>query len=254
MTKIAAIVQARMSSSRLPGKVLLDLAGKPVLWHIFNQLSYSKALKDVIVATSYDRTDDPIEKWAHENGYNLFRGDLGNVLSRFYKAAKKFNVDVIARITGDCPLIDPTIVDNVIQGFIDGGFDYFSNNNPSTFPDGLDVEVFSFGALEKAFLNAKYTSEIEHVTPYIRKHPELFKLGNYFSDKNYEKLRWTLDYKEDYKFLSIIFKELFRSNSYIGWKSVINYLEQNPNIQQMNAHFERNEGYRKSIREDKRIE
>jgi len=253
MKNIVCIVQARMTSTRLPNKVLLVLAGQPVLTQVFNQLSHSKLLTTTILATSMDSCDDPLEDWATKNNKKYFRGSLENVLDRFFETAKEYNADVIVRITADCPLIDPEIVDQCIDGFNNGDYDYYSNVNPPTFPDGLDTEVFSFAALEKAYSNAELKSEIEHVTPYIKNHPELFKIGNFYSEVNYEKLRWTLDNKEDYDFLSLIYKELFKPNSFISWKDVISFLNQNINLQQINAHIERNEGFIKSLNEDKKV-
>lgn len=250
MSKIIAIVQARMTSSRLPGKVLKDLTGKPVIWHVFNQLSFSQKIDQIILAMSDNKADDQLEDWAKENNINFFRGDLDNVLKRFYDTALNYKGDVIVRITADCPLIDPEIVDQVIHLFLSGEFDYYSNTNPPTFPDGLDTEVFTFAALQKAFQAAKLKSEIEHVTPYIRNNPDKFKIGNYSSSINYEKLRWTLDNKEDYDFLSVIYNKLYRPNSFISWKEVIKYLESNTNLLMINEHINRNEGFAKSLNED----
>jgi len=250
MSKIVAIVQARMSSSRFPGKVLKPLSGVPVLSHVFNQLSFSRKLDDIVLTTSNDTSDDQLQQWAEENNRNFFRGDLDNVLNRFYETSLKYKADVIVRITGDCPLIDPSIVDKVILGFFDGDYDYYSNANPPTFPDGLDTEVFSFPTLETAYRKAKLKSEQEHVTPYIRNHPELFKIGNLVSEVNFEKHRWTLDNQEDYEFLSKIFESLYKPNSFISWGKVISFLKKNKDLQKINAHIERNEGFYKSLKED----
>lgn len=253
MKNIVAIVQARMTSTRLPNKVLMDLGNRTVLGQVLNQLSFSKFLNNVVLATSNDESDDKLENWAIENNISYFRGDLNNVLKRFYDTAKSFHADVIIRITADCPLIDPEIVDAVIKEFLDGNYDYYSNANPPTFPDGLDTEVFTFKALEESFLNAELKSEIEHVTPYIRNHPELFKIGNYLSNVNYENLRWTIDNQEDYDFLKNIFINLNNENSFISWKKVIEFLSKNEEIQKINSHLQRNEGFIKSLNEDKKI-
>lgn len=253
MGKIIAIVQARMSSTRLPNKVLLDLAGLPVLTRVFNQLSYSKLLTNTVLATSTDPSDDPLENWANRNNQKFYRGDLNNVLKRFYDTATKFNANIIVRITADCPLIDPAVVDSVIKGYLEGSYDYFTNINPPTFPDGLDTEVFSFSTLEKAYQEAELQSEIEHVTPYIRNHPELFRIGNILCDTNYEKLRWTLDNQEDYGFLASIFNDLSKPNSFIGWRKVIEFIEKNKDVQNINSYIKRNEGFIKSLKEDKKI-
>lgn len=250
MKNIVCIIQARMSSTRLPGKVMLPLSGHPVIAHVFNQLSFSKQISKCVLATSLDITDDTLEKWAVESGRLCFRGSLNNVLERFYFAAQEYEADVVARVTADCPLIDPDVVDKVIAGFLDGKFDYYSNINPPTFPDGLDIEVFSFSALRKAFQEAKLDSEIEHVTPYLRNHPELFRVGNCESNKNYQDLRWTLDNKEDYELLKKVFEDLHSNGGYIHWQDVITYLHNHPSVKRINEHIERNEGYKKSLRED----
>ena len=252
MKKIAAIVQARMSSSRLPQKVLMDLQGKPVIEQVFHQLSYSKLLNEIILATSSDSSDDPLIEWAKSKQIKYFRGDLNNVLKRFYDTAKYFNIEVIVRITADCPLIDPEIVDNVIEQYLIGNHDYFSNTNPPTFPDGLDTEVFSFVSLEKAFDRAKLLSEIEHVTPYIRNHPEEFKIGNYSSSINYEHFRWTLDNPEDYYFISAVYNNLYEEGTFIKWHDVIKFLDKNKEVIGINEHIARNEGLTKSLKSDKK--
>lgn len=253
MKNIVCIVQARMTSTRLPNKVLLDLAGHPVLTQVFNQLSYSKLLTDIVLATSMDPSDDPLEDWAIKNHKKYSRGSLENVLSRFYETAKKYKADIVVRITADCPLIDPTLVDQCIVGYNNGDYDYFSNTNPPTFPDGLDTEVFSFAALEKNYNCAELKSEIEHVTPFIRNHPVLFKIGNLSAPTSYEKLRWTLDNREDYEFLTFIYQKLYKKNNFIKWQDVIELIKNNENLLKINAHLERNEGFIKSLKEDKKI-
>lgn len=252
MKKIVAIVQARMSSTRLPNKVLMNLGGKTVVGQVVNQLSYSKLLNEVVLATSTDKIDDPLEKWAMEHNVRYFRGDLDNVLKRYFDTAKQTKADIIVRITADCPLIDPEVVDNVISNFLEGGYDYYSNTNPPTFPDGLDTEVFSFTTLEKAYKEADLQSEFEHVTPYIRNHPETFKTGNYKSEIHYENLRWTLDNREDYDLLTQLFTALNKENSFINYKEVIDYVHANSELLKTNAHIKRNEGYIKSLIEDKK--
>lgn len=253
MKKIVAIIQARMSSSRLSNKVLLNLCGKPVVEQVFNQLSFSKLINEIVLATSEDRSDDPLENWARLANYKFFRGSLNNVLERFYDAARFFSADIIVRITADCPLIDPSVVDDVIKGFLCGNFDYYSNINPPSFPDGLDTEVFSFDTLEKAFRNADLQSEIEHVTPYIRNHPDLFRIGNLNFEKKFDHLRWTLDNQEDFEFISIIYDELYKKKSFIKFKEVLKFLEKNKELMNINSHIERNEGFSKSLKSDKKI-
>lgn len=253
MNNIICIVQARMSSTRLPGKVLLDLSGKPVVAQVFNQLSYSKLLNNIILATTIDPSDDLLEEWAINNSIKYFRGSLENVLERFYETAKMYNADAIVRITADCPLIDPELIDICIEKFSVGNYDYYSNTNPPTFPDGLDCEIFKFSALKDAYRNAQMKSEIEHVTPYMRNHPEKYKIGNYISEINYENYRWTLDNKEDYVFIIEVYKALFKTGSFIKWHDVIDLLDANRDLVNINLHISRNEGFTKSLNEDKKI-
>ena len=172
---VVAIIQARMSSSRLPGKVLLPLVEKPVLAHVIERLSYSRLIEKIVVATSVDSSDDPIANFCRENHVLCFRGSLEDVLDRYYRAAIENHADSVVRITADCPVIDPVVVDAVITGFLSGNYDLFGLDGE--FPDGLDCTVFSLSALKKARLNAKLKSEREHVGPYIENSPHLFQNG-----------------------------------------------------------------------------
>jgi len=250
MSEIVAIVQARLSSTRLPHKVLLNLAGKPVLSQVFNQLSFSKSISEIVLATSTDSSDDPLEIWANENNKKFYRGDLNNVLKRYFDTAKFFGAQNIVRITADCPLIDPEIVDSVVHKFLEGDYDYFSNTNPPTFPDGLDTEIFTFHSLELAFKEAKLSSELEHVTSYFKNHPEKFKIGNLISDVNYENLRWTLDQKEDFELISSIYRELYRENSFIRWRDILKLVTKDKKLLSINSYIKRNDGLIKFLKED----
>ncbi len=243
-----------MTSTRLPGKVLLNLGGKPVVQQVFNQISKTKLINEIVLATSIDKSDDLLEEWAKSSNNLFFRGSLDNVLERYYSAAKEFSADIVVRITADCPLIDPIIIDSVIELFNKGKYDYCSNTITPTFPDGLDVEVFKFTALEKAHKNATLLSEMEHVTPYIKNNPGLYKIGQFFSKTDYSSLRWTIDNKEDYEFLEQIFDKLSQENKYISWNSVIRFLKNNENLLKINSHILRDEGYVKSLLNDKKTE
>ena len=246
-----AIIQARMSSSRLPGKVLNLLAEKPVLDHVVRRVQQSKYINKVVVATSIDESDNLIENWCKQNNINCYRGSLNDVLDRFYQAAKIYNAKNILRITADCPAIDYEIIDEVIERHIEGGFDYYGLKGE--FPDGLDCTMISFNALSNAWENSKLDSEREHVGPYIEKHPELFKLGGYEKFKNLSHLRWTLDESNDYDFLKIIFDELYKINNYFGHELILDLLKQKPSLNMINNQIIRNEGYLNSIKNDKII-
>lgn len=246
---IVSIVQARMSSSRLPGKVLLPLAGKPVLGHIIERLEYSKLINKTIVATSTDKTDDPIVQFCIDNKIHHFRGSLHDVLDRYYQASKLTNADVIVRITGDCPAIDPVVLDSVISGYLAGSYDLYGL--AGEFPDGLDCTVFSFSAIQEAWTNSSLKSEREHVCPYIEKNPNLFKTGGLHLFNGLEKHRWTLDEPEDYKFLNEIFEELYVPDTPFYAHNILQFLETRPELLKINEGIIRNAGYNKSLKEEK---
>jgi len=241
-----AIIQARMSSSRLPGKVLLPLMGKPVLEHVVTRLKYAISLKEIVVATSTEVDDDAIELWAKSNKVNYYRGSLSDVLDRYYQAALLYKAETVVRITADCPVIDPYIVDEVVFGFKKGAFDAYGLSGE--FPDGLDCQVFSFSALEKAWKEATLPSEREHVGPYIEKtHPELFKLGGLEKFSNLGHLRWTLDEERDYEFLNQIYEELYVADSLFVTDDILNLLKRRPELSEINSQITRNAGYLKSL-------
>ena len=246
---LACIVQARISSQRLPGKVLLKLGNKSVLGHVVERLKFCKTFEKIIIATSIDKSDNLIEKWCEENNVVCYRGSLNDVLDRYYQAVKHFELDSVIRITADCPLIDPLIVDRVVRGFKSDIYDAFSL--AGEFPDGLDCQVFSKNAIQKAWENAKLPSEREHVGVYIEKtNPEKFKLGNIKPFKNLASMRWTLDEKEDFEFLKKIFENLYRSGQIFHTEDILRYLEYNPEIISINSKIKRNEGYYKSLEKD----
>ncbi len=248
--KIGAIVQARLNSKRLPRKVLLHLAGKPALWHVLNRLKHCKKLDTVILATSTDKEDRKLKDVADLLNINSFFGSINDVLSRYYYAAKEYNLDVIVRITGDCPLIDPSIVDEIVENYKRDQYDYYGLSGD--FPDGLDVSVFSFKALEIAFKEAKLPSQREHVVMFFEKNNDRFKLGFYekFQDKG--DYRWTLDEPEDYEFLKAVFNELYNEEKVFNYEGIFALLERKPELMKINKHIIRNEGYLKSLEEDKR--
>jgi spore coat polysaccharide biosynthesis protein SpsF (cytidylyltransferase family) len=208
---IVAIVQARISSTRLPGKVLKNLGSRRVLDHVFHQLSGAKHITKSVLATSDDKSDDTLENWANHAGIDCVRGSLTDVLDRYYTAAIQFQADAVVRITADCPLLDPNVVDAVVERFLGGKYEYVSNINPPTFPDGLDNEIMTFTALERAWTDACEAPDREHVTPYIRNHPEIFRQTNVENSSenggNLSALRLTLDTAQDYEFLDGIVRQ-----------------------------------------------
>jgi spore coat polysaccharide biosynthesis protein SpsF len=250
---ILAIIQARMGSSRLPGKVLLDLAGRPVLWHAVSRVRKARLVDQVLVATTDQAADEPIRRFCAERGIACFDGSEQDVLDRFVQAARFAGAgaaDGIVRITADCPLIDPAVIDQVVTLYLESGVDYVSNVQPPTFPDGLDVEVFRFSALLTAWREAKLQSEREHVTPYLRNHPEQFAARNLTHDNDLSALRWTLDEPADYELLRRVVNALEQRNPGFRLADVLQLLAEHPEWQDLNRDFARNEGYTKSLRQE----
>lgn len=253
MNKIIAIIQARYSATRLPGKVLFKLEGKSVLEHVFERVEKSKLINEAIVATTILEKDLKIVQLCAAKGIRIYCGSETDVLDRYYQAARLLGAENVVRITADCPLIDPEIIDKAIRLHLLKRSDYTSNTLIETFPDGEDVEVFTFSALRRSWRNARLLSEREHVTPYIKKHPNKFKLVNLKNQENLSSKRWTLDEKADYKFIKLIYNKLYRKNSVFGIKEIIEFLECYPEYEQINQGIMRNEGYLKSLKKDKAV-
>jgi len=251
---IAAIVQARMGSTRLPGKVMKVFSGKPMLWHICDRLKYSKKITKIIIVTTCKEDDKVIVKFAKEMKVDVYCGSSEDVLDRYYQSANLFNVGHIIRITSDCPLIDPVIVDEVVECYQAKESDYVSNTINPSYPDGLDTEIFSFKALEKAWSEAGKPSEREHVTPYIVNHPEIFNIYNYTNDSDRSHLRWVLDEEADYKFIAEVYKRLYREGVIFFMDDVLDLLEKYPELNNINKKIKRNEGYLKSLKIEKKQE
>lgn len=233
--KIVAIVQARMGSTRLPGKVMMDLLGEPVLVRDVNRLKRSKLLDEVVIATTTQPADDQIVSLCKERGWAYFRGDENDVLDRYYQAARACNADVIVRVTSDCPMIDPDIVDRVIQFFFDiPDIDYVSNTlPPRTYPRGLDTEVMTFEALERAWKEDTDPKLREHVTPYIYRNPEMFQIHGVVNGTDLSDHRWTLDTPEDFAFIQAVYEHF--GNDDFTWLDVLEYLDRHPEIVEINS-------------------
>ncbi|MDP1815390.1 MAG: glycosyltransferase family protein [Leadbetterella sp.] len=252
MLKIAGIVQARMGSTRLPGKVLTNICGKPVLKHIVDRVSLSK-INQLIIATTNELIDDEIEIYCNNSGINFFRGDSENVLNRFYDCTIKYPCDIIVRITADDPFKDPVIIDKAIDLLINGKYDYVSNTIIPTYPEGLDIEVFTFKALAKTFNEAFLPSQKEHVTPYIWNNPELFRIHNFSNSIDYSNLRWTLDTKDDLKFVKEIYRRLYRNEQMFYMNDILDIIKKEPFLAEINSKHKRNAGYLKSLENEKNI-
>ena len=250
MGKFAAIVQARMGSSRLPGKPMMNICGKSLLTRT---LERAKAIPDVdvvVLATTGSVEDRPLLVAAEELGVVGFAGSEDDVLDRYRMAAHAVHCDVILRLTGDCPLLDPMISHQVLRRFLKGGVDYVSNVHPPTYPDGLDTEVFTLEALEIAWRDATLKTEREHVTQYIVRNTERFRIENVTADEDMSSLRWTVDELEDLKFVRTVFQELARQDldgySYLQVLEIIRTRE----ICDASSRFDRNEGLMRTMKVD----
>jgi glutamate-1-semialdehyde aminotransferase/spore coat polysaccharide biosynthesis protein SpsF (cytidylyltransferase family) len=240
-----AIVQARMGSSRLPGKSMAEISGHPMLWHVINRTRLAHLVKQVVVATSEEPCDDPIADFCRAEEIPFFRGSHEDVLDRFYQAARSYEADTLVRITADCPLIDPEVVDAVIEKYEEGNFDYVSNALRYTYPDGLDTEVFSFAALQRAWQEARKPSEREHVTPYLR--TSHFRTANVESDVPvpHGQYRWTVDEPADLEFIRKVF-EAFPGTQF-GYRDVLRILKEKADVAAAQGVSISNEGYYRSL-------
>jgi spore coat polysaccharide biosynthesis protein SpsF len=228
-------IQARLGSTRLPGKVMMDLAGHPVLWHDLQRIRAAKTVSDVIVATTVDPSDDRIASACDEWGTKAHRGSVEDVLDRFHGAAKRFGSDVIVRVTSDCPLIDPHVIDLTVRAL--KNHDYVTNVFDRNFPRGMDAEVFTRAALDRAHREATKPFDREHVTPYIREHTDLFKTANVDMPDAYHfpQFRLTLDTPEDYALFRAIYDQFYREGELIRVPEVLRWLAQHPEIAALNA-------------------
>lgn len=235
--KTVAIIQARMTSTRLPGKVMMTIGGKPMLWYVLNRTRWAKSLSDVIIATSTDKSDDAIVEFCKKHKISYFRGSLEDVLSRYYHAAKKAGADIIVRVTADCPLVDGHLIDKGIELFNKTNADYLSNTIRRTFPRGFDFEILRFEILEKAYLMAKSRADREHVTGFVwRNENGQFKIKNLKSKMNKSKWRLTVDVAEDFKLVKILIEKYRASDK--NYYLIVKILDSHPEIMAINAHIE----------------
>ena len=249
---LGCIIQARMGSTRLPGKVmkLLD-ENNPSIFSTISQLQECTEIDKIIVATTTNEEDNVISDYVKNLEIDLFRGSANDVLGRYYECARKYSLSGILRVTADCPLIDPTIVDTGLKIFKNNNYDYVTNTLNRTFPDGNETEIFSFISLERAYNEANLPSEREHVTPYFKTHPELFKNTNFENTDDLSHLRWTMDYEEDMKFIKLILEKI--SKRPILMIDILDLLQTEPDLKKINSNHKPDEGYRKSLLEDKQF-
>lgn len=239
---IVTIVQARTGSSRLPKKVLMSVCGEPLLIRMLERVQASSLAGTIVVATSVNKEDDIIESLCKEHDIHCFRGHPTDLLERHYLAAKEYNADAVVKIPSDCPLIDPRIIDKVLRFYTDNhtSFDYAGNLHPATYPDGNDVEVMSFPALENAYQNATRQLEREHTTPYLWENPDKFRLANveWSSGEDYSAThRWTIDYEEDYVFIRTVYEELYNKKRNFSMYDILNLLEEKPYLTDINKKY-----------------
>jgi spore coat polysaccharide biosynthesis protein SpsF len=251
---ILTVVQTRRGSSRLPDKVLLPVLGKHLFVQEVERILAAELSGTVVVATTTHADDDAIEKICFLEGFACFRGSETDLLDRHYQAALHHGADVIVKIPSDCPLIDPDVIDRVIQFYLNHQdvYDYVSNLHPATYPDGNDVEVMSFDALQKAWQEANKNFEREHTTPYIWERPQQFRIGNVAMEggKDFSMShRWTIDYPEDYAFVKMVFEALHAARPFFSYKDILLLLEQKPEIGAINQHLAGVNWYRHCIDE-----
>lgn len=223
------------------------LFGKPMLARQIERIARAKRIEHLVVATSNDPSDDPITTLCNELGISCYRGALEDVLDRFYRAAANFAPQHVVRLTGDCPLSDPKLIDNVINYYLAGNYDYASNTIEPTFPDGLDIEIFSFLSLERAWREAKLPSQREHVTPFIYSHPDQFRIGSYKGKEDLSALRWTVDEPADLELIAHIYGALYPTNTAFTTEDVLALLDRKPKLKTLNSGYQRNEGLQRSI-------
>lgn len=249
---IVAIIQARMGSTRLPGKVMKEILGRPMLWHMINRLEKSKLIEKMVIATTTNEKDKVILEFARKHNLESYTGSEDDVLDRFYQTAKKCGARTIVRATPDCPLIDPELVDKIIGYYLENQDKLDHVCNGLSFPDGIvETAVFSFAALERAWKEARLASEREHVTPYIRNHPEIFRTATIENDEDLSHIRLTVDDERDFRLVTEVFKNLYREGEIFHLKEILDLLRRKPELLEINRTTIRDEGYLKSLREDR---
>jgi spore coat polysaccharide biosynthesis protein SpsF len=236
--RTVVIIQARMGSTRLPGKIMMKVKGKTLLEYQLERVKRSKCIDEVIIATTVKEADDEIVEHCKKLSVSCFRGSEDDVLSRYYGAAKQYNAEVIVRLTSDCPIIDPFVIDQVISNYQQHDYDYVSNTIIRSYPRGMDVEVFSFRSLEESYIRARDSAEREHVTPYIYRNPSLYKLGSVAYKNDESEHRWTVDTAEDLALIRNIISDLYEKNHEFTLEDTLNLMREFPEWTKINAHIE----------------
>ncbi|MBQ1735663.1 MAG: glycosyltransferase family protein [Lachnospiraceae bacterium] len=241
--KVNAIVQARCGSTRLPEKVFALIDGKPLIWHVVMRLKQAKKVDEIIIATTDNARDDVIETWCRENNVLCFRGNEDDVLNRYYEASRHFPSDVVVRITADDPFKEPKVIDEVIDTLLDGDYDLVTNNFPPSFPEGLDCEAFYFKVLEEMEKKSEDSFEREHVTQYVYRNPDKYKIGNVACEKQLSHYRWTIDNIEDLQMVNAIYEKRHGQGTLL-MEEILDIIEKNPEISDINATVKRSDMYK----------
>ncbi len=255
---IVIVVQARMTSSRLPGKVMLPILGESLLYRMMERLQMIRHKAQLVIAIPEEEKGGLIEREAERIGIPCFCGDLNNLLDRHYQVAKLYNADIVLKIPSDCPLIDPRIVDQVLDFYEahEGEYDFVSNLHPATFPDGNDVEIMTMDCISKVWLEATRKLELEHTTPYIWENPEKFRIANvvWETGKDYSMShRFTIDYPADYEFIKTVYEHLYPIKPDFSCGDILQLLEERPDIYEINAGYSGVNWYRNHLDELKTI-
>lgn len=258
-SKILVVVQARSGSTRLPGKILKPICGKPILILQLERILAAKTPFELVVATTTEKIDDPIIEICKDNNINVFRGHPTDLLDRHYRVALDFGAESVVKIPSDCPLIDPDVIDKVLKFYLDNqdSYDFVSNLHPATYPDGNDVEIMHFQILEIAHKEAKKDFEREHTTPFIWDQPERFKIGNVVMENGLDLSmthRFTIDYLEDYEFIKAVYEELYDDGRIFSMYDILDLLEKRPDIKKINEKYCGVNWYRKNLNELKTID
>jgi spore coat polysaccharide biosynthesis protein SpsF len=256
LTNIVTVIQARSGSTRLPGKVMMDILGRPLLLRMIERVQRAKLAGTIVVATTTESSDDIIEELCQKEGLLCYRGSKEDLLDRHYQAAKLYGADAVVKIPSDCPLIDPVVIDKVLQYYLDEDYDFVSNLHPATYPDGNDVEIMSMNAIEKAWQNATRSMEREHTTPYIWENPELFTIGEVKWETGLDysmSHRWTIDYPEDFTFIKTVYEHLYPVNPAFGLQDILDLTREKHDIYEINHKYAGVNWYRNHLDELKTI-
>lgn len=241
---LAAIIQARVGSTRLPRKVFADIQGKPLIWHVVERLKRSKYLDKIIIATTTSTSDSEIVNWAKNNGIDCFRGSEKNVLERYFRTAEHFTVDTIVRITADDPFKDYQVMDKVIEKYKSMGVDLACNNYPPTYPEGLDIEVFSMNALQQAYLKVTSDYHREHVTQYFYEMNNSISIFNLSHKRNLSYLRWTIDENKDLEMARLVYQKLYKNGKIFLMNDIVDLIHKHPEIAAVNHQVVRSHMYK----------